>query len=117
MSADGSVIVGTRLSLDGYWMWSEAGGYKEIGGFARGGGLPGSATTTPRSPATSSRTESTSGAVRRGDADLDGDRAAGDDADELHGQHRRATYISYGTAWGSRGTARRRGQHVQNRSS
>jgi hypothetical protein len=41
MSADGSIILGTRLSLDGYWMWSEAGGYKEIGGFARGGGLPG----------------------------------------------------------------------------
>ena len=41
MNADGSVIVGTRLSLDGYWMWSDAGGYKEIGGFARGGGLPG----------------------------------------------------------------------------
>jgi hypothetical protein len=41
MSADGSIILGTRLDLDGYWMWSEAGGYKEIGGFARGGGLPG----------------------------------------------------------------------------
>jgi len=41
MSADGSIILGTRLSLDGYWMWSEAGGYREIGGFARGGGLPG----------------------------------------------------------------------------
>jgi hypothetical protein len=41
MTADASVIVGTRISLDGYWMWSEAGGYKEIGGFARGGGLPG----------------------------------------------------------------------------
>jgi hypothetical protein len=41
ISADGSIILGTRLSLDGYWMWSDAGGYKEIGGFARGGGLPG----------------------------------------------------------------------------
>jgi hypothetical protein len=40
-TADASVLVGTDLSLDGYWTWSEAGGYKTIGGFARPGGLPG----------------------------------------------------------------------------
>lgn len=41
VSADGSTMVGADPALDGYWMWSTTGGYKQIGGFAPVGGTPG----------------------------------------------------------------------------
>ena len=41
LTADGSAMVGTSSNLTGYWLWSQTGGYQEIGGFAIAGGLPG----------------------------------------------------------------------------
>lgn len=40
MTPDGSMMVGNSSNLPGYWTWSEAEGYQEIGGFAAIGGNP-----------------------------------------------------------------------------
>jgi len=40
LTADGSVVVGHSSQIPGYWTWSEAEGYQEIGGFGRAGGNP-----------------------------------------------------------------------------
>jgi hypothetical protein len=38
MSADGSILAGNSANMSSYWMWSEANGYQQIGGFAPVGG-------------------------------------------------------------------------------
>lgn len=40
ITADGSVMVGVSTAMTGYWTWSEAEGFEDIGGFAQAGGTP-----------------------------------------------------------------------------